>query len=191
MQSSPDLQYRPWSLPDFGATARAGTPAVDPIEEAWTRGYGEATAAGEMAILEERRRWEDALATARRGFDEALAALRAEHVVAVRALALTVARHLTEREYAGDPALVESLVRRAIELAPIGGQLTVRIGPASLHALQELGNLDRFSGDVMEIRWVGDAELTPGGCVVEGPTSIVDGRLDRVLLDLYEQLAHA
>ncbi len=191
MRSSPDLQAVAWSLPDFGVARQPEAPRVDPLEEAWTRGYGDATAAGEAALADERRRWEGALASARKGFEETIAAIRAEQVVALHTLSLTVARHLIEREYSGDPALVDSLVRTALDIAPIGGQVTVRLNPGDLHALQELGSLDRFSsGDAMELRWIGDPELGHGGCVVEGPTSIVDGRLDRVLLDLYERISH-
>lgn len=191
MRSSPDMEAVAWSLPDFGAARQPAIPQVDPLEEAWARGYGDATAAGEAALADERRRWEGAFAVARKSFDETIAAMRTEQVLALHTLSLTVARHLIEREYSGDPALVESLVRKALDIAPIGGQVTVRLNPGDLHALQELGGLDRFSGDAMELRWVGDVELGHGGCVVEGPTSIVDGRLDRVLLDLYEQMSHA
>ncbi len=191
MRSSPDVQAMAWTLPDFGTDREPEAPQVDPLEEAWARGYGEGTASGEAALADERRRWEGALVSVRRGFEDTIAAIRAEQMVALRALSLTVARHLTEREYAGDPALVDELVRRALDIAPIGGQITVRLNSGDLHALQELGGLDRFSGDAMDLRWAGDVELAHGSCVVEGPASIVDGRLDRVLLDLYEQMSHA
>jgi flagellar biosynthesis/type III secretory pathway protein FliH len=39
------------------------------------------------------------------------------------------------------------------------------------------------------VRWLADARIQPGGCVVEGRERIVDGRVDTALERLYRKLS--
>ena len=73
--------------------------------------------------------------------------------------------------------------------------LTIRINPNDLESMQSADRVT--SGEMIamttgrEVRWVSDARIEPGGCVVEGRERIVDGRVDTGLERLYRRLAHA
>ena len=42
-----------------------------------------------------------------------------------------------------------------------------------------------------EVRWIPDASIGRGGCVVEGPERIVDGRLESALERVYRRITDA
>jgi len=104
------------------------------------------------------------------------------------ALALAVARHLVQREVMVDPSVMHDLVERALALTPLSGPVTVRLHPADLDALGDVTAFASSSGATLELKWVGDATILRGGCTVETAASVVDGRVDQALLDLYERL---
>jgi len=124
------------------------------------------------------------------GMHETVMQLRAQVTSTVHALSVAIARHLVERELAQDPAAVQHLISKALTLAPMSGAVTVRLHPADLVALQALGALPEVPGIGVDLRWVPDDTVLRGGCLVESPTAIVDGRIDRALLDIYEQISH-
>ena len=39
-----------------------------------------------------------------------------------------------------------------------------------------------------EARWIADEDVVPGGCIVEGPDRIVDGRVDQALERIFWEL---
>lgn len=127
---------------------------------------------------------------AMRALEDAAAGLRTDLASTVHTLSLAIARHLLDREFAADPEQVHRLVAKALTLAPVSGSVTVRLHPEDLAALQAIGGLSDLTPGAVDLRWAGDASLVRGGCVVEAPTSIIDGRIDRALLDLYERLGH-
>jgi flagellar biosynthesis/type III secretory pathway protein FliH len=89
-----------------------------------------------------------------------------------------------------DPTLLHELVKRALALTPMNGSVTVRMHPDDLAALTAAGGLKDVPDTGIEIRWLADRDISRGGCLVDGPHGIVDGRIDRALLDIYEQLSH-
>jgi len=125
-----------------------------------------------------------------RAMHDTVAQLRGQVSSTVHALSVAIARHLVERELAQDPASVQHLITKALSLAPMSGAVTVRLHPADLRSLQSLGALPSPPGVGVDLRWVPDETVVPGGCLVESPTAIVDGRIDRALLDIYEQISH-
>jgi len=108
------------------------------------------------------------------------------------ALAISVARHVIGREVRTDPALVADLVRRALAEFPIDQPMRVRVNPVdlSLLAAPAAGESDPVAiAPNRDVRWLADARIEPGGCVVEGRERIVDGRVDTALERLYRQLS--
>lgn len=110
----------------------------------------------------------------------------------VTALATAIAHHVIEREVRTDPGIIADLVRSALATFPLGENVRIRIHPEDLSAL----SLGRAGGELRlapgrQAEWVADETVSPGGCLVEGPKRVVDGRIPQVLQRVYEALTHA
>jgi flagellar assembly protein FliH len=107
----------------------------------------------------------------------------------VAALAVAIARQLLARELRAEPAALADLVRRALTEFPIDQPIRIRINPSDLAVLSTV-----VSGPPIttgrEAAWVADAQLNPGGCVVEGRDRIIDGRVDAALERVYRRLTY-
>lgn len=196
--SSPDVTndtFASWLPPDLRTIAApAGADATPigptPEEAAYARGWAEGQAAFAEASAAEIEGALSAYRAAVRALEAAAGTLRGELATTVHTLSIAIARHLLDREFEADPTLMQRLVAKALMLAPLSGPVTVRLHPDDLAALQAIGGITESTNSAVDLRWTGDASLVRGGCVVEAPTSIVDGRIDRALLDLYERLGH-
>ena len=180
-----------WNPPELRTVASPEGVAAGPTveEAAWQRGWDE----GRAALAEDHRR--DlatriaALEATQAALAQAASLLEARFSESLHTLSIGVARHVLGAEFAADPTLVASLVTRALALAAINGPLTMRLHPDDLDAIRDLVNVREAAATAVDLRWVADASILRGGCVVEGPASVVDGRIDRVLLDIYEKLS--
>lgn len=109
----------------------------------------------------------------------------------VSALAVAVARHIIGHELQTDPTTVADLVKRALAEFPIDQPMRVRVHPQDL-SLLSLPTPD--GGDPIaiapnrDVRWLADARIQPGGCMVEGRDLIIDGRVDTALERVYRRL---
>jgi flagellar biosynthesis/type III secretory pathway protein FliH len=165
-------------------------PAAPPtaLEEAWQRGYDDGVASRDEHAERLRDDAVAALGAAIEGLSAVSREIRDRLGANLPALALAVARHLVQREIVADPTVMRDLIERALTLTPLSGPVTVRLHPADLDAL---GDVSAFGSPVesqLELKWVGDATVLRGGCTVETAASVVDGRVDQALLDLYERL---
>ena len=113
----------------------------------------------------------------------------------ISAIAIAVAHQIVAREVSIGNDIVLDITTRAVQEFGLDQALTIRINPGDLESLQ---SADRAASEEMvsmtkgrEVRWVSDARIEPGGCVVEGRERIVDGRVDTGLERLYRRLAHA
>jgi len=190
-----------FALPDEGLANPSAAPAPEPgvpadehehaVREAWARGYEEGRIAGELA---EMARLRTAVHAAEHALDELRAAEetwtgRIEENVC--ALAAAIARQVIGRELHGDPGVISDLVRRALTEFPIDQSLTVRVHPLDLSAISaaSLAGAESIGGG-RELRWVADARLAPGGCMVEGRHRIIDGRIDTSLERVFRRLTY-
>lgn len=112
----------------------------------------------------------------------------------VAAIATAVAHQIIMREIGLAPEIVRDLAARAVQEFALDQALVIRINPGDLESLK---SAERTDPNVLapvvaarDIRWVGDARMEPGGCVVEGRERIVDGRVDTGLERIYRRLAH-
>ena len=112
----------------------------------------------------------------------------------IAAIAVAVAHQIVAREVAASGEIVLSIVTRAVQEFALDQALTIRINPNDLESLHSVERADSEpASDVTkgrEVRWVSDARIEPGGCVVEGRERIVDGRVDTGLERLYRRLTH-
>ncbi|MCC6241878.1 MAG: hypothetical protein IT353_03515 [Gemmatimonadaceae bacterium] len=105
----------------------------------------------------------------------------------ITAIAVTVARHIVEREVTIDPTIVRDLVNRALAQFPIDQTITVRLHPDDAATCSSAAPSD-ISGRVQDVRWVADAHIVRGGCLVEGRERIIDGRVDTSLERAYRSV---
>ncbi len=142
--------------------------------EATARQYAEATIASSVQALT------DAIESVRA--HEARWTSNAEENVA--ALAIMVARHLVQREVDADPEIVRGLVHRALSQFPIDQVITVRLNPEDVASCGATVKPDA-AGRMRDVRWISDAHIQRGGCLVEGRERIIDGRVDTSLERAY------
>lgn len=148
-------------------------------------GYAQGHAAGceeTRAALAEPTRLATEAATRR--FDEVLAELREQlahtqvHMAqAVLEMACELARQVVRRELMLDPKSIEPIVNDAIAaLVTDALPVTVRVHPDDFAAL-EAGWTQPPAPDAP--RFVADASITPGGCLIEAPGTGVDATLEK------------
>lgn len=190
-RSQPVAAFAPPELrqPAHAAPMRADVPASESAqEEAYRRGYADGVTSRDADAERQRDDAVAALGAALEGLSAVATEIRGRLSANLPALALAVARHLMQRELDADPSILKELVDKALTATPLAGAVTVRMHPADLIALGDLSSFRAPEGASFELTWVGDAQLLRGGCVVETPASVVDGRVDEALLDLYERL---
>lgn len=105
----------------------------------------------------------------------------------VAAIAIAVARHIVEREVTVDHTIVRDLVQRALSQFPLDQTITVRLHPDDAATCSSAAVADG-SGRVKDVRWVSDANIIRGGCLVEGRERIIDGRVDTSLERAYRSI---
>jgi flagellar biosynthesis/type III secretory pathway protein FliH len=162
------------------------------LEAAWQDGHAAGREEGERA---ERARLRHAMQAAERALED----LRAgeEHWTGnieenLAALAVAIARQVVGQHAAIDDAIVRGVVQKALQEFPIDQPLVIRVHPADLEALQgaEREGTGLPVEGRAEVRWLGDARVQHGGCLVEGRERIVDGRVDTALERTYRRLTY-
>ncbi len=191
----------PWTCVEFGTVE--SPPSLDAatlealreeeLVTAYRRGRVEGEQAGEARA---RKELETALTATRRVLDQVREARESwsraldERMVA---LSMAVARQIVRRELEGDVESFRSLVEAAIASFPTDQVLRIRLHPDDLDSLKD-EETGRIPGDEAaggrEARWIADEEIVRGGCVVEGPDRIVDGRVDAALERIFRAVAH-
>jgi flagellar assembly protein FliH len=213
------LEVEAFELPEFGAVETAATfgevPAAAPmitvrdveaaVYEALARqeehevavrgqiqaeayaagvaqGRAEATEAGRVALASALEALWLAAEEVRAGEARWLAALEDN----IAALAAAAARHVVAREVRADDALVRELALRAVAEYPQDHPLAIRVHPADVATLKQALAESSRAG---ETRWIPDARVERGGCILEGRDRIVDGRVDTALERVYRTLS--
>ena len=161
--------------------------AIDPAQigaDAYARGRADGEAAArqlaETMIASSVQALGDTIESVR--MHEARWTSNAEENIA--ALAIVVARHLVQREVAADPEIVRGLVQRALSQFPIDQVISVRLNPEDVSACGSTLKPDA-AGRMRDVRWISDAHIQRGGCLVEGRERIIDGRVDTSLERAY------
>lgn len=104
----------------------------------------------------------------------------------IAALAVIVAQHIVQREIQIDPHVVSDLVARAITQYPVDQEVTVRLNPDDFNVCRRV--IEEEYGSQRALRWISDANVGRGGCLIEGRERIIDGRVDTALERAYRSL---
>ena len=176
------------------AAAAAESARVAALDAAYLRGVNEGREQGEQA---ERARLRGAMMAAESALDDVRSGesrwlSNIEENIA--AIAVAVAQQVVAREVTSGTDVVLGIVTRAVQEFGLDQALTIRVNPNDLMSLQ---SVERDASPEMlsltrgrEARWISDARIEPGGCVVEGRERIVDGRVDTGLERLYRRLTY-
>jgi flagellar biosynthesis/type III secretory pathway protein FliH len=175
--------------PEADARASEAARHSREIEDAYRRGLADGQEAGTRTARSE---LQVAMRATLQVLDEVRANHKAwdarlkEHMVA---LAAAIALRVVERAHEADPTLVQELAERAIAAFPVEEALRIRLHPKDQAVLAKTDFLEKAGG--RSIRWIVDDEVTPGGCIVEGPDKIVDGRIDETLRRIVQAITDA
>jgi flagellar assembly protein FliH len=159
---------------------------ADVEAEARDRGFAEGFAQGKTAGIEhavrqhagEVERLMQTLESAARELRETRDREHRDLLQDATVLAVAIARKVTKRQSAIDPAVLEANLREAINLADADGPIRVAIHPSQR----------KFLRAPAEVEFVDDTSLSPGGCRVETAAGRIDAdietQLDRVIAAL-------
>jgi flagellar biosynthesis/type III secretory pathway protein FliH len=199
----------PWQLAELSVTSRSATDGLAEgvprrsredddriqrqaeLEEAFARGYEQGM---NEAVQRDGERVQQALMALADAVETVHAAAGAwtrsakDHVVA---LAVSIARHIVDREIKGDMHAVADLVRRALSHFPLDEAVQIRVNPQDLSTISTVAKPDGEGIRIAPgrtVQWIADPDLATGGCIVEGRQRIVDGRIDLALERIYRKL---
>jgi flagellar assembly protein FliH len=176
------------------ADAAAALARVAELDASYARGMSDGRAQGELA---ERARLRGAMMAAECALDDVrLGESRwlANIEENIAAIAVAMAQQIVVREVATTQEIVLDLVTRAVQEFGLDQALSIRVNPGDLESLMSVERGELGDASVItkgrEVRWLGDARIDAGGCVVEGRERIVDARVDTGLERLYRRLTH-
>ncbi|MFI8616812.1 FliH/SctL family protein [Acidovorax sp. NPDC077693] len=154
-------------------------------DDAYAEGFAQAQA---ETALEWQRRMDAYIAqqgaeTAQRlkgveqAFDASLIDMQQQMAQQLLELACDIARQVVRQELSVNPSALQPVVREAVNMLVTEGRpAMVRLNPADMQALEQPLREDL---DGPGVKWVADAAVAPGGCVVESAGTVVDGSLDK------------
>jgi len=164
------------------------------LDAAYLRGVADGREQGEAA---ERARLRGAMMAAESALDDVRAGETrwlANIEENIAAISIGVAQQIVVREVSAAPEIVLALVSRAVQEFGLDQALSIRVNPGDLASLQsaerELADAMTTSASGRDVRWLHDARIEPGGCVVEGRERIVDARVDTGLERLYRRMTY-
>lgn len=93
-------------------------------------------------------------------------------------LAIAVARKIVDKELREDPALVTSLLERALSEIGAAQQIVIRLDPETLPLLEQAQQRLKEREQSIEVELEADPSLSGGDCIIETEFGRVDARLD-------------
>lgn len=203
-----EIKPRVWEMGEVvdpaPAPAVPGPEAAVSAAEAWDAAVGNARSEGweeghRAGIAEGRRaeeaRTRSALDAAARAVSEVEARMVQMEEAARRdlpALAIAIASHLVGHAVEADPAILNRLIQQAVSEFLPDEPVRVRMNPRDLAMLSgPMGAQSDAESPVAgrTVRWISDAEIRPGGCLVESRERLVDGRVSTALERIYRALS--
>jgi flagellar assembly protein FliH len=107
------------------------------------------------------------------------------------ALSLAISEKVIRKKVEDDPSVTFDIIRDLAERVQNAEQVAIRVHPKVLEMMDGLmknGDNGTPDGEASSWRWVPDAGVQPGGCIVETEFGRLDARLDTRLLDVSQAL---
>jgi flagellar assembly protein FliH len=104
-------------------------------------------------------------------------------------LAVAIAEKLLHRTLAADPSAADAIIAETLRVAAGTPVVKVRMSPLDVERLG--ANVERLNatvGRLGEAQIVADANISPGGCLIETQHGHIDGRLDTMLERIASEL---
>jgi flagellar biosynthesis/type III secretory pathway protein FliH len=182
-----------WPLPELAhAAGEIGgapeAPGPSPEERAYARGIEAGRAEAMAEANRTLKRAAGLLVSTAEALDAARLSVVRELEDGVYLLALAVAKHLIQREVSADPTVVRDLVQRGIEAFPVGSRVEIHLNPEDLSALRSQFGLPASDGRAADLQWTADPAIERGGCTLETPYRVVDGRVDMALKEIFHRM---
>lgn len=118
-----------------------------------------------------------------------VASVRATAQEQVTALAFSIASKVVRDESAGQRERIQAQVQAALAHVEGSPLVRIKVHPSDMAFLEEAkASLGRAAEPAMTIRIDGDQTITPGGCVIETASRLVDATLEAQLIRLGEAL---
>ncbi len=167
------------------ARSEAERKVREAYEEGLRRGIEAAKTHYAESVAESASALKEASAAIRKAHEEFLANIE-PHVLA---LVNAITERILQREAKNDPDVLRTTVRSAIQALLDRERLLIRVHPQDFDALQQqrVRLLEEFDG-VKHVEVTADAEISPGGCVVESDTLYLDAQWQAQLGQIFDAL---
>lgn len=184
-----EYSSRDWEQLREEVLAQAAAEADAIREQAQQEGYDAGFAAGQEAFRAE-------TATALEGHQQALERIEAHYDAFLShttpelcALIAHMARSILQREAATDPELIVRIVDKGLRQIGEAPSVTIHLHPDDRNALSELLEQapDTHPG-IGEIHFVGNAEITRGGAILDTPELHLDSRIEQLIEEFVQAL---
>lgn len=107
-------------------------------------------------------------------------------------LALSVARTILRREAQIDQGLVKSIARASLKLIEDKKRVSIKVHPSNWDALKEFeADILNSTHGVKELDIKEDIYVSPGGCVIETDSGIIDAQLNTQVDEIAANLMEA
>lgn len=184
---------------------RAADEAGQIRQTAFVEGFDQGRQAGLIAgqsLLESRaaelaeQNVQSRLAAALPALEQAIEGLRREHELwlseweaAAVHLSAAIAGKILHRELAAEPQLSAGIVREALQLVAGAPVVNVRMHPQTIADLGVCSQtiIERL-GTLAEVTLIPDAQMSPGGCLIETEHGVVDAQLETQLSRITTEL---
>ncbi|HEY8416578.1 MAG TPA: FliH/SctL family protein [Limnochordales bacterium] len=158
-------------------------------EEGYQAGLAAGQEAGAQAARAELEQTLHALRAAVAELARAAAAAAERHEDEIVQLALAVVARLSRRTDVLGPETVRAVLREMLPRAAGTQEVTVRLHPEDLEALQGVtGELSGLVNGGTHVAWVADERVARGGCVVDTDRGQLDARVETRLGRLADSL---
>ena len=107
-------------------------------------------------------------------------------------LALSVARTILRREAQIDQGLVKSIAQASLKLIEDKKRVSIKVHPSNWNALKEFeADILNMTHGIKELEIKEDDYVSPGGCVIETDSGIIDAQLNTQVDEIAANLMEA
>jgi len=156
------------------------------FNKGWKTGYAEGAGKAEEEFSRKIRDAEELVNTAVEERERIVAGSEQEIIK----LAIAVAEKIIGRELETGRETIADMVKRAVAKAADREELTVRVNPDNMDSvINAKEDIVRSIKGVGKIKVLADPAVSPGGCVVEGSSGMVDARIESQVAEIEQALA--